>query len=56
MRRADGLGSALQLVLLLVRRIDQNEAAFFPRRDISIQRGPAIDRDRLDAGVAVQIA
>ena len=56
MRRADRIGGARQFVFLLVGRIDQDKAALFLRRNIRIQCGPAVDRDRLDAGVTVQVA
>ena len=40
----------------LERRIDQHEAAPLLRRHVGVERRLAVDRERLDARVAVQIA
>ena len=45
-----------ELVRLLERRIDQHQPAPLLRRHIGVERGPAVDRDRLGAPVAAQIA
>ena len=54
MRLHQAVGQAGELDVFLIRRVDQDQAAAFLGRDISEKRHPAVDCERLDAGITMQ--
>ena len=52
---AKPMRQAEEIAVLLERRIDQHQAAALLRRHVGAERGPAVDFQRLDAGIPAQI-